>query len=435
MQARNTLWIPSLLVGASTATALATGAGLLLYDGEGLIRAGLALLGVNMASIAVGLRGAGIRESEADPHAGRWWLGLLLALMGGAGFAVFWEAMNSFAAARLAQGVGLGLTSALPAYFAAGVWARLRALEALLGPGRRWRRATFGAAAGAAAAAGLAVTFLGRPVWAVTAFLLAMVLASAGARLHVWILDRVPRLERSVSDPERPALRFEEWRTVVPDSRTRAVRDHGATRVLDPPPPGDWREGVATTLHDGRPILFVGAGSWFDPADGRRWQVYEADEGVRKVAAAGFGWEDEALAASPVPDVEGWVVVAEAVAAPSIGLDVLREAGTRRVWIGGAPGRVGEPLLAEAREAGLGLGRYRSAVAGVAGPPHVAPRADELWCLDFGGKPPESVMGMVVAPLPAGWTAGDPEAPERPAVSTVRKASSVPPEDAGREEP
>ena len=397
MPARRTLWIPSFLLGAATATALAAGAGLLLYDDQGLLRAGLALAGVNIGSIGVGLVGAGVRKGESDPHAGRWWLGLLLALVGGAGFAVVWEAMDAFAAAPAAQGVGLALTSALPAYCAAGAWTRLSALEALVSTGTR-RQATFGAAAGGVLAVVLAVTFLGRPVWAVTAFLLAMVLASAGARLHVWILDRVPRLFRSVSEPERPALRFEEWRTAVPKGRTRVVLDGDVTRALDPPPQGDWREGVATTLHDGRPVLFVGVGSWFDPADGRTWQVYEADEGARKLAVEGFGWGDALVAASPVPEELGWVVVADAVAAPSIRLDALRQAGAQRVWIGGPPGGVPEPLLADSREAGLGVARYRSAVTGVPGPPHVAPRADELWCLDFGGEPPESVVGMVAAP-------------------------------------
>lgn len=397
--ARKALWIPAFLLGAATATALATGAGLLLYNDQGLLRAGLALAGVNIGSIVVGLVGAGAREAESDLHAGRWWLGLLLALMGGAGFAVAWEAMDAFAAVPAAQGVGLALTSALPAYFAAGTWARLRGLEVLVSTDPR-RQAIVGAVAGGGLAATLITIFLGRPVWAVTAFLLAMVLASAGARLHVWILDRVPRLYRSVSEADRPALRFEEWRTGVPESRTRVVHDGAAMRVLDPPPQGDWREGVATTLHDGRPVLFLGLGGWFDPADGRRWHLYEADEDVRKLAVDGFDWEDAVLADTPVPEEAGWVVVAGAAAARYIRLDELREAGAQRVWIGGAPGGVPEPLLAGAREAGLGVARYRSAVAGVQGPPHVTPRADELWCLDFGGDAPESVVGMVASPPP-----------------------------------
>ncbi len=432
MPARRTLWIPSFLLGAATATALGTGAGLLLYNDQGLVRAGFALAGVNAGSIGVGLFGAGNRRSEGDPHAGGWWLGLLLALLAGAGFAVAWEAMDAFSAAPAAQGVGLALTSALPAYFAAGTWARLRSLEELLGTGAR-RQTTFGAAAGAGLAAALVFAFLGRPVWAVTAFLLAMVLASSGARLHVWILDRVPRLFRSVTEPGRPALCFEEWRTAVPETTARVVREDAVTRLLDPPPRGDWREGVASTLHDGGPVLFVGVGSWFDPGDGRTWQLYEADECLRKVAVEGFGWGDAVVAASPVPEREGCVVVADAPAAPLIRVKALREAGVRRVWIGGPPGGVPGTLLEEARDAGLALGMYRSAVTGVLGPPHVAPRADELWCLELGGDPPPSVAGMVTAPPPPReWAAGSREPPLEPTAAGALPGTS---EDAGREAP
>ena len=413
--ARRALWVPSLLLGAAAATALATGAGILLYDDQGLFRARLVLVAVNVVSIVFGLRSARVHETEEDPLAGRWWLGFMLALLGAAGFAGAWEAMNGFAATPVAQGVGLGLTSALPAYCAAGTWARLGALEALVGPGAR-RQVTVGAAAGAVAGALLVVAFLGRPVWAVTAFLVAMVLASAGARLHVWILDRVPRLFLSLGDSERPRLRFEEWRTVLPENRTRVLREGRRDLALDPPPPGDWRRGVATTLEPGRPVLLVGVGSWFDQADGLEWRLYEADEVARALAAEGFGWEEAALAVSPVPETPGWVVVVDRDAASAVRLDALREAGVDRVWIGGRAGRLPESLLEEAREAGLGIERYRGAVAGVPGPPHVRPRADELWCLDFDGAPPESVAGMVVAPLFAQAPGDDREAASTPEV-------------------
>lgn len=401
MPARKILWIPCFLLGVAAATALATGAGLLLYNDQGLVRAGLVLAAVNLGSVGVGVIGAGSRESDGDPHTGRWWLGFLVALLGAAAFAVAWEAMGAFSAAPGAQGVGLALTSALPAYCAAGTWARLRGLELLVTAGTQ-RQTALGTGAGVATGAALVAVFLGRPVWAVTSFLGAMVLGSSGARLHVWLLDRLPRLSRSVRDSDHPGRRFEEWRTLVPESRSRVVVEDGRTVVVDPPPPGDWREGVAATLHGGHPVLFVGAGSWF-AADDTAWKIYEADDGVRKLVAEGFGWGGDALAGTPVPEGEGCVVVAEAAAARFIRPSALRLAGVRRVWIGGAPGAVPAAIPMEAWEAGHGLKRFRSAVAGVPGPPHVGARADELWCIDFGGEPPDAIPGMVAAPLPRDW--------------------------------
>ena len=37
-RARRVIWVPSLLVGAAVATAVVTGAGVLLYDSQGLAR-------------------------------------------------------------------------------------------------------------------------------------------------------------------------------------------------------------------------------------------------------------------------------------------------------------------------------------------------------------------------------------------------------------
>lgn len=407
-RARAILWAPSCLLGAAVATALGTGAGILLYNEEGLLRAAVVVAGVNVVAMAAGLRVAGAGEVRRDPLAGKWWLGLMLSLLGAAGFAIVWERMDAFAAVPATQGLGLAMTSALPAYCAAGTWARIGALEALLHRGTG-RQTILGAAAGAVAGALLLWAFLGRPVWAVTAFLASMVLGSAGARLHVWILDRVPRLFQSLDDSERPGLCFEEWRTAQPPSRTQAMRDGRRYLNIDPPPPGDWRTGVAATLAPGCRLLFVGIGSWFDPPDGWEWRIFEADEEVRAIAAKGFGWGEGAMAASPVPDTPGFVVVAALDAVAAVRPDALRDAGAARLWVGGAPNGLSEAFREEARAAGFAPARYRSAVTGVPGPPRVLPRADELWCLDAEGAPPESVPGMVTAPLEP----GSPEGPIR----------------------
>ncbi len=396
-RARRALWIPPFLLGSAIATAVGTGAGILLYNDEGLLRAALVLAGVNLVAMTVGLRTAGVREARRDPLAGKWWLGLMVTLLGAAGFAVVWEGMDAFAAAPAAQGLGLALTTALPGYWAAGTWARLGALEALLRRGRK-HQTGLGAAAGAAVGALLVIVFLGRPVWAVTAFLAAMVLGSAGARLHVWILDRMPRLHRSLEDPDRPWLSFEEWRTVLPERRTRALLAGRRWLTIDPPPPGDWRVCVTGTLDPGCQVLFVGIGSWFELPQDLEWSIYEPDDGVRKLAAKGFEWEEQALVESPVAEAVGRVVLADLGATVAIRPGLLRDAGAERVWIGGPPNGLPESFREEAREAGFGLARYRSAVPGVEGPPNVEPRADEVWCLDAGGSPPESVPGMVTVP-------------------------------------
>ena len=110
----------------------------------------------------------------------------------------------------------------------------------------------------------------------------------------------MPRLHRSLEDPDRPGLCFEEWRTVLPGQRTRAVRAGRRWLMIDPPPPGDWRAGVASTLAPGSEVLFVGVGSWFEPSGAWDWSIHEVDSGVRKLAARGFDWGEHRLVESPV---------------------------------------------------------------------------------------------------------------------------------------
>ncbi len=403
-RARRLVWIPSFLVGTALAAALATGAGILLYNSRGLTRAGGVLLTVSAVSLVAGiLMGSAVGSTASDravTSAARAWMAFLVALLLGAAFAGLWETMNGFGATPFAQGVGLALTSALPAYFAGGVWGRMNGFAVSLGTTEQLQ-VFAGGTMGIAAGGTMMLALLGEPVLAVTVFLGAAVLASGGARCQGWIFDRVPRRCLTLDTPERPELRFESWRTAIPEQSVRILWDGGTDRAIDPAPTGDWRTGVAATLDGASEVLFIGAGSWF-PVDGDRpWQLFEPDGEVRGLAAEGFGWEEENLARSPVPEAQGWTVVAEREALSALRMKSLHEAGVERIWVGGRRGARPEHLLEEAHEATFGGRRYIGSGPGIDGPPRLAPRCDELWCFDRSQSPPDAVAGMTTVALEA----------------------------------
>ena len=402
-RARNLFWIPSFLAGTALAAALGTGAGILLYNSRGLTRAGGVLLIVSAVSLVVGILMGSTASGRPVASAARGWMGFLVALVLGAAFAGLWETMSGFGATPVAQGAGLALTSALPAYFAGGVWGRMNGFAVSLGTSEQLQ-VFAGGALGVAAGGTMMLALLGEPVLAVTVFLGAAVLASAGARFQGWIFDRVPRRGLTLDNPERPELRFESWLIATPEQSVRILWDGGTDRAIDPAPNGDWRAGVAGTLDGTDGVLFVGAGSWF-PLDGDRpWQLFEPDGDVRGLAARGFGWEEANLARSPVPEAPGWTVVAEREALPALRIEPLHEAGVERVWVGGRRGARPTSLLEDALDVTWDVGRYLGSAPGIAGPPRIAPRCDELWCFDRLQSPPTAVAGMTTVPpeVPSG---------------------------------
>ena len=412
-RARRVIWVPSLLVGAAVATAVVTGAGVLLYDSqglareimnperegslvalllddsEGLVRAAALVIGVAVLSLATGLRlGRAGDEDQAVRTAVRWWVGFLVALLAGSGFTGAWELMDGFAATSVTQGLGLAVTGALPAYFAGGVWGRLGRFAASLGAGKQ---VLIGAVTGVVGGAALVLVLLGRPVLAVTAFLGAAVFASGGARIQGWIFDRVPRRRVVLHETTRPGLLFEVWHTAVPETEVKVLWDGGRERLVDPPPAGDWRLGVAGTLRGTGAVLFVGAGSWFAREGAGGWRLHEPDADVRALVKEGFEWESGSLADSPLPGEPGHTVVLDWETAgqevrESLGsgelLAELREAGAERVWVRAERGRLPGELAESAAAAGFGVARYAAVAPAVPGPPRLAPRGDEVWCLD-----------------------------------------------------
>ena len=426
-RARRLIWLPSLLVGTAVATAVVTGAGVLLYDSQGLareilnseregslvalllqdsqglVRAAAVLVGVALLSLVVGIwMGRAGDDNDAVRTGVRWWVGLLIVLLAGSGFTGLWELVDGFAGTSLTQGVGLAVTGALPAYFAGGVWGRIGSFAGSLDSGSR-RQVVIGAVTGVAVGSTLVLMVLGRPVLAVTAFLGAAVFASGGARCQGWIFDRVPRRRVLLRETTRPGLLFEVWHTAVPETEVKILWDGGRERMIDPPFAGDWRLGVAGTLDAQTPVLFLGAGSWFAREGEGAWRLYEPDADVRALAAEGFEWDSESLAGSPVPDAPGHTAVVDwettrdwLTGDRSVeGLvTALREAGLERVWVRGRRGHLPRELAESAIGAGYGLARYVAVVAASAGPPRLPARGDEVWCLDADGAPPGSVAGL-----------------------------------------
>jgi len=446
-RARRMLWIPALFVGTSLAIAIATGAAVLLYDAQwlvrglgagtadplyaagpgavldatqGLLRALAVLLGVATVSLIAGLWvGGGSHSEETVPAAARGWVGLLVALLLGAGFTAVWEAMAGFEGVAVAQGAGLALTAALPAYFAGGVLGRLGGFAAVLETSGR-RQIGLGSLVGAMAGSLLAVTFLGRPVLAVTAFLGATVLAAAGARCQGWIFDRVPRRRMVLNRPDRPELRFEAWHTLIPETTVHLLLEGERDLAVDRPPLGDWRAAVESTLAEDDAVFFVGAGSWSAQPDGRVWAMYEPDAAVRDLACRGFGWDDDRMASGLVPETPGLTVVAEWGAlgeslaqSQPLGevLRALRDVEVERVWIRGPHGRLPDSLADAGLAADMEVFRYVGAVEGSRGPPRLAPRRDELWCFNRSSEPPGPLPGMKSWPLPGPMADDRPEHP------------------------
>ncbi|MYJ18640.1 MAG: hypothetical protein F4106_11510 [Gemmatimonadetes bacterium] len=97
-RARRLVWIPSFLAGTALAAALATGAGILLYNSRGLTRAGGVLLTVSAVSLVAGiLMGSAASSAASDrtvTSAARGWMGVLVAVVLGTGSVGVWETMN-----------------------------------------------------------------------------------------------------------------------------------------------------------------------------------------------------------------------------------------------------------------------------------------------------------------------------------------------------
>lgn len=175
------------LVGAATAVVAEVSVGLLLYTGEGMLRALTVLLATLLGALALGLWSAP-PPGVTDPVEAlrRRWLLVLVAFTVGGATALAWTLWGGLAGDGLRRGAGLALLAAFPLYAAGqllGAMGAVRADRSLPGPGGP----AFAGAAIGAVATGL---FLVQRFEPVTTYLLGVVVLSGGALLHGRSLGR-----------------------------------------------------------------------------------------------------------------------------------------------------------------------------------------------------------------------------------------------------
>lgn len=199
MQSRGRLaWMPAFLIGFVAATSAELAGGLLLYSDEGFLRALSLLLSVELGGLALGLW-ASRPGRRQDPFAAvrRRWLFCLVAYTAAAGFTAAWQMSDGLPSTFLNQGLGLALLGGLPLYAAGSVLGALGSLErrrGRRGPGdgpASERPGSLGAVASLGGAMGVLATglVLIPTIQPVSIFLLCVVLVSAAALLHGWILE------------------------------------------------------------------------------------------------------------------------------------------------------------------------------------------------------------------------------------------------------
>lgn len=164
--------------------------GLLLYSGDGFLRALTLILATLTGALALGLWSApspGIGEPVESIR--KRWLLALLSFTGGAVTAAGWSVLGGLSSRALTRGLGLALLAAFPLYAVGsllGTMASVRADRGVRGPGAA-------ASAGASLGAVLTGVLLVRTVAPMTMYVFGVVALSAGALLHGRVLDRVVR--------------------------------------------------------------------------------------------------------------------------------------------------------------------------------------------------------------------------------------------------
>ena len=170
------------LVGAVIAVAGMTGAGLLLNQGAGLLRAAVSILALQCAALAAGSWAAEPTPGDGEGEGpGGWWVASLLALTLAAGLSAWWQ-LRGLPAIPMATGAVFGLLVGLPQVALGGVATRLG--QATASP----TLVLAGAAAGFLLS-GLVLLPLLAPV---TVYFLCVAALAAAAAMHATLMPAPP---------------------------------------------------------------------------------------------------------------------------------------------------------------------------------------------------------------------------------------------------
>ncbi len=117
-----TVVVPLLVVGAAAAAAAELSASLLLYSGQGFLRAVTVVLAVQLSALGLGLLGSlGAARPLGLQGIWRRWLWLLVSYTLASGLAAANLVTPQWTATPLGQGIGLALMGALPLYMTGSV--------------------------------------------------------------------------------------------------------------------------------------------------------------------------------------------------------------------------------------------------------------------------------------------------------------------------
>ncbi len=268
---RYSFLLPPFILGACLAVAAKVAVGLLLYGGVGFLRALSVILATLAGTLAFGLWAGRIVDPVGPTEAVRLrWLLTLVAFTGAVVFAGAWEYFGAFGVQPWSQALGLALLAGLPLFFGGSLLGVMTREDSVLHPPPDASRVSPGMAVILGVGAGfLATGFILFPRFSAPHLLLVcVVLLSAGALIHGWILDQVTVVKTvAVRTSHRGELQVEHRIRGRPRRVHRALLRNGRVVGLEsengspelPEERAVW--SLIQQLDGPRSALFVGAGA------------------------------------------------------------------------------------------------------------------------------------------------------------------------------